>query len=346
MKDVVEWTPRKALAQFPDIKRALDKAKDPETLVDIDATLERIEGVMREAGIPFDRQQEVNEVRVVAWSKIGGAVKPLMPGPGGKPDRGAMPNRRALLERIPRQRFTDFVRVHAMPLADLITEAARYWARHQIVHLHDAVSIARPFWNKERRATRHEAIREKAKAQKIEGKLGPFALIYADPPWVFETFAPSGRESNRAADEHYPTLPDDEIRAIRFGGLTVDEIAHKNAALFLWCTSSNLIRALSIMDAWGFVYKTHLVWDKEKIGLGYVFRNQHELLLYGDRGKFVKPEFVPPSVYRQARAVHSAKPLAIRKHLEKMYPAFDAATRCELFARGKIDGWTGLGFEA
>jgi N6-adenosine-specific RNA methylase IME4 len=83
-----------------------------------------------------------------------------------------------------------------------------------------------------------------------------------------------------------------------------------------------------------------------QIGTGLIFRNQHELLLYADRGKMPKPVEVPSSVFRYQRTAHSAKPPEIRQTLERMYPFFGKEQRAELFSRGEQDGWTSFGNEA
>ena len=115
----------------------------------------------------------------------------------------------------------------------------------------------------------------------------------------------------------------------------------------MWCTSSNVKRALAVAeDAWGFECTATAVWDKGKTGTGLVFRNQHEVLLYCKRGKMPGPQYQPKSVFKYPRGRHSAKPPEIRKEIEKMYPDFDATTRLELFCRGKFKGWTCRGFEA
>src|SRR5262249_26746747 len=174
--------------------------------------------------------------------------------------------------------------------------------------------------------------------------VGPFPLIYADPPWQFEIYSEMG--ADRTPDQHYPTLTDQEIIDFKIGGLTVSQIAHDHAALVLWCTSSNIHRALDVMDGWDFEFKSSAVWIKDRSGLGLVFRNRHELLLYGTRGNMPGPQYQPSSVFEYPRGAHSAKPPEIRTEIEKMYPDFDASTRIELFARGKIDGWTTYGYEA
>lgn len=200
--------------------------------------------------------------------------------------------------------------------------------------------------NAERRTERHQAIA--AKAEVSEGMAvtqGQFPLIYADPPWTFQTFTPKGAESTRMPDHHYPTLSDDRIAGFAVQGIPVADLAPDDAALFLWCTSANLFRAIAILDAWGFTYKTHAVWDKMRIGTGLVFRNQHEVLLYGDRGSMPKPEKLFSSVFRYPRTTHSAKPPEVREAIEAMYPHFGEATRLELFARERAPGWSSAGNE-
>jgi len=204
--------------------------------------------------------------------------------------------------------------------------------------------------SKANREEKHQAIAASAKL--ILANDGPFPLIYADPPWRWDHFGQEGNVSEagkgRTPDQHYPTLTYDEIRYYRLGEdrRLVRDIAHKDAALFLWCTSANLHHALEVMAAWGFEYKASAVWVKDKPGLGLVFRNEHELLLYGTRGRMPGPQHQPPSVFHFPRTEHSAKPPEIRKVIEQMYPDFDDLTRLEIFARTQNKGWTCYGFEA
>jgi N6-adenosine-specific RNA methylase IME4 len=193
------------------------------------------------------------------------------------------------------------------------------------------------------RRTRHLAIHAKAIEVSAMDGSQRFPLIYADPPWTFETYSDEGID--KTPGQHYPVMSDEEI-------IAYDIFAHKDAALFLWCTSSNVHRALRVMSAWGFAYKTHAVWvklGKEGTpipGMGLVFRNAHELLLYGISGEMPGPQYQPVSVLMYPRGEHSAKPAQIRKEIELMYPDFDARTRIEHFARGPVDGWTVCGYES
>ena len=87
---------------------------------------------------------------------------------------------------------------------------------------------------------------------------------------------------SRAADNHYPTMTLAKIKAI-------EPPSAKDCALFLWATVPMLPDALDTMAAWGFKYKSHWVWIKQKDGTGYWSRNRHELLLIGTRGSIPAP---------------------------------------------------------
>jgi N6-adenosine-specific RNA methylase IME4 len=189
---------------------------------------------------------------------------------------------------------------------------------------------------RERKQQRHAAL-SNAQALSLDVR---FPLIYADPPWTFEVNSDLGKVLT-SPENHYPTMSVDEICDLMVGHRHITEIVDDACALFLWCTSANLVvSALPVLEHWGFEYKTHAVWDKQRAGTGYVFRNQHEVLLYATRGDMPAPMFAPPSVFKYPRGKHSAKPPEIRRTLEKMYPAFDKRDRIELFARGKVPGWT------
>jgi N6-adenosine-specific RNA methylase IME4 len=158
-------------------------------------------------------------------------------------------------------------------------------------------------------------------------------VIYADPPWQYDF---SNTES-RSIETHYPTMTHEEIKAYPVHPA-------ENSVLFLWATAPKLLEALEVMKAWGFEYKTHAVWDKELIGTGYWFRNQHELLLVGTRGHFSPPSESQriSSVLLFKRLQHSRKPDAIRRLIQEWYPDM---TKVELFGRTKVVGWNTEGNE-
>ena len=166
---------------------------------------------------------------------------------------------------------------------------------------------------------------------------GPFDLVYADPPWRYEF----SKSDSRSVEAHYPTLSQEEIESLRIP-------AAADSVLFLWTSAPNLVEALDVMRAWGFVYRTHMVWDKARIGMGYWCRSRHELLLIATRGTPRVPpvRWRPDSILTFARSpVHSAKPREVRRIIERMLPW--ANRRLELFARGRPPrGWVFWGDQA
>jgi N6-adenosine-specific RNA methylase IME4/ParB-like chromosome segregation protein Spo0J len=159
-------------------------------------------------------------------------------------------------------------------------------------------------------------------------------LILADPPWRYD-FAET---DNRQIENQYPSATVDEIIGM------LPEI-QPDCVLFLWATVAKLREAFDVLDGWGFEYKTHAVWDKEKIGMGYWFRGQHELLIVATKGKFSPPEQENrrSSVFREARGKHSQKPECVYKWIEESFPD---ANKLEMFCRSPRDGWETFGNES
>jgi N6-adenosine-specific RNA methylase IME4 len=150
---------------------------------------------------------------------------------------------------------------------------------------------------------------------------GVFNVILADPPWQYQF----SETESRAIENQYPTMDLDDIKKLQIPSAD-------DSVLFLWATAPKLEEALQVLNAWGFGYRTCAVWDKEVIGMGYWFRNQHELLLVGVKGNFhpPDPEIRISSVIRQKRSEHSRKPECIYGILESMFPQ---GKFLELFAR-------------
>jgi N6-adenosine-specific RNA methylase IME4 len=163
-----------------------------------------------------------------------------------------------------------------------------------------------------------------------------YPIILADPPWDYQ-FYNETTGSARAAAEHYPTMKLGEICSLPIANITTDD-----AILFLWTTAPHLQESFDVLAAWGFEYKTNVVWVKDKIGLGYFIRGQHELLLIATRGDMPSPlpGNRPPSVITASRREHSRKPDEAYGFIEGMYPELP---KIELFARRRRSGWAAWG---
>lgn len=170
------------------------------------------------------------------------------------------------------------------------------------------------------------------------GSLGLFACILADPPWRYDS---GTTDPSRVIENQYPTMDLEDIK-----DLPVDGICTDDAVLFLWAVPPLLPEALEVMSEWGFTYKANSVWDKQRDGPGYWFRNRHEHLLLGVRGNPPKPgeSDRSSSLISELRGKHSRKPDAVPELIELYYPKLP---KVELFARGEArPGWSHWGAEA
>jgi N6-adenosine-specific RNA methylase IME4 len=173
-----------------------------------------------------------------------------------------------------------------------------------------------------------------------------FATILADPPWRF------ANRTGKMAPEHkrlsrYETMSIEEICA-----LPVGEVARERAHLYLWVPNALLPWGLQALAAWGFTYKSNIVWHKVRKdggsdgrGVGFYFRNVTELILFGVRGRNIRT--LAPG-RRQVNLIATRKQEHSRKPYEQ-YPIIESCSEgpyLELFARGRRDGWTSWGAEA
>ncbi len=189
-----------------------------------------------------------------------------------------------------------------------------------------------------RRSIRRERVREKASAL----PQGLYNVVLADPPWEYDNTGVHG-----AAEAHYPTMSLQDICDLpETIGLQVAD----DAVLFLWATNPLLEDAFQVVEAWGFSYKTNLVWvktDLKKPGAGWYVRGRHELCLICTRGSFTPlDERVSPPIGSVVEAPvrdHSRKPDELYQVIERLYPG---CAYVELFARQEREGWTGWGTES
>jgi N6-adenosine-specific RNA methylase IME4 len=166
-----------------------------------------------------------------------------------------------------------------------------------------------------------------------------FGVIYADPEWKFKSYSDE-TGMDRAADNHYPTSDLETIKRRDVGSLAAND-----SICWLWVTVPMLLEGIEVLKAWGFTYKSHLIWNKDRIGTGYWFRNKHELLLIGTRGKIPAPAMGDqfPSVIDAPVGEHSAKPEKFYEIIEAYFPTLP---KIELNARQAREGWVRWGYEA
>ncbi len=173
-----------------------------------------------------------------------------------------------------------------------------------------------------------------------------FHTILADPPWQFQN------RTGKVAPEHrrlarYATMGLKDLI-----GLPVQAVVEDTAHLYLWVPNALLLEGIQVLQAWGFQYKTNLVWHKVRKdggpdgrGVGFYFRNVTELVLFGVKGKNARtlaPGRSQVNFLATRKREHSRKP-------DEMYPLIEACSPgpyLELFARGTRPGWAVWGNQA
>ena len=164
-----------------------------------------------------------------------------------------------------------------------------------------------------------------------------YDVILADPPWSFEVWGEGGK--GRSAEQHYSVMSLDDICA-----LSVASITNDNCALFLWTLWTHIFDARTVIEAWGFTYRT-LAWEWVKLnsggmglhmGRGYYTRSNVEPCLLAVRGSMPVAVRDELNVIMSPVRGHSRKPDEQYHKIERLYPD---TRRLELFARQRWPGW-------
>lgn len=168
-------------------------------------------------------------------------------------------------------------------------------------------------------------------------RLFSYEVIVADPPWDFENYSEAG--TKKGADPHYAVMPLATIKA-----LPVGQLARGDCLLLLWACGCMLPQALEVMQAWGFVFKSEMIWrkvfpsGKPRMGTGYRVRTMHEPILVGTIGRPKHKAF--PSIFDGIAREHSRKPDTFYDLVGAQTPL--AIARADLFSResrANFEGW-------
>ncbi|MGH9170601.1 MAG: MT-A70 family methyltransferase [Acidimicrobiales bacterium] len=173
----------------------------------------------------------------------------------------------------------------------------------------------------------------------------PFGSLLADPPWRFLN------RTGKIAPEHRRLARYDTMTTAEIAGLPVSGVMAAKSHCYLWVPNALVGEGLQVLGAWGFTYKTMLVWHKVRKdggsdgrGVGFYFRNVTEPVLVGTRGKLrtLAPGRRQVNLIASRKREHSRKPDEIYEIIESCSPG----PRLELFARYPQPGWSVWGNEA
>lgn len=173
-----------------------------------------------------------------------------------------------------------------------------------------------------------------------------FSTILADPPWQFQNrtgkVAPEHKRLNR-----YSTMSLEEIKKLPVASASAD-----TTHLYLWVPNALLPEGMAVLMAWGFQYKSNLIWHKirkdggpDGRGVGFYFRNVTEMVLFGVKGKNARtlaPGRSQVNFLKTQKREHSRKPDEFYNIVESCSPG----PYLEMFARGSRPGWSTWGNQA
>jgi len=167
-----------------------------------------------------------------------------------------------------------------------------------------------------------------------------YDVLVVDPPWSYDRWSDTNQK--KGAADQYDTMDTDAIASLPVGSL-----ARGDTLLLLWACGCMLPQALKVMSAWGFVFKSEIVWrkvfpsGKPRMGTGYRVRTMHEPILVGVIGHPQHRAF--PSIFDGIAREHSRKPDELYDLVGSSTPL--AIRRADLFSRETRPGFVGWGNE-
>jgi N6-adenosine-specific RNA methylase IME4 len=178
----------------------------------------------------------------------------------------------------------------------------------------------------------------------LNGSTGSFGSVLIDPPWRFIN------RTGKVAPEHKRLRRYATMSMAKIAALPINDLTKPQAHVYMWCPNALLHEGLEIMKAWGFTYKTNIVWYKirkdggpDGRGVGFYFRNVTELVLFGVKGRLrtSKPGRTQVNIISTRKQEHSRKPDALYEIIEQCSPG----PHLEMFARIERQGWHQWGDE-
>lgn len=168
-----------------------------------------------------------------------------------------------------------------------------------------------------------------------------YELIAIDPPWNFDLYSENGKK--KSASEHYELMQDNDVLKMPVG-----QLASMDCLMYLWATAPQLPFAIECVKAWGFEYKSFMVWRKTtasgkvRMGPGYRVRTTGEIVVVATLGN-PRQSFVPRTIFDGVAREHSRKPEEFYALCDRVMPH---ARRADVFSRENREGWHSFGNEA
>lgn len=312
------------LTRYDAMRQAIVEAHNIDDVKEIRDKAEALRHYAKQAGESLDNQNKIAEIKIRAERRAGQLLDEMPKATGGQPYQKSTPDTMSGVDPAPtlidlgisHKQSSRWQSIATIPesifeqtIAQTMADMEELTSAHMLKVAHDI--------------KRQQMRDEKKQSPPLEGK---YRVIYADPPWQY-----SNSGFDQSAEEHYPTMSIEDLC-----DLPVGEIADEPCALYMWATVPLMPDAFQVMAAWGFEYKTHRIWVKNKApGAGWWLRTNHEVLLIGTKNGNAHPNERVESVVMHPVGRHSEKPAVFRQDIERCHDG----PRIELFARTRVDGW-------
>lgn len=302
------------LVKWDKAKSAIAMATSVDEVKDIRDKAEAMRMYAKQAGETLEVQNQIAEIKIRAERKAGELIKEM---PKAKNQNSAT---NTLLEAgISHIQSSRWQTVAEIPEVEFEEHIKSVNEKKEELTTSGTIRVAQ------------KLRRNNIQINETDELTGKYRIIYADPPWQYRN---KGLDNYGHAERHYPTMSTDDICEME-----VNNITETDSVLFLWVTSPMLEDGIRVLNAWGFQYKTSMVWDKQRMNYGYYVGVQHEFILISTKGKCTpdnKDKLEPSVVSLKRSNVHSEKPEYFRELIDRLYPN---GNRIELFARKKTKGW-------
>ena len=305
------------LGQWEKAKQAIIECKSLDEVKKIKDKAEALRAYAKQAKESLEVQNNVAEIKIRCERKIGEFSKEL-PKESANQYKSASSHdgKLHILKDAGIKHFERYESIANLPEKEFEKHILEVKKSNEELTTVGIIRLARDLERKDR----NENLKTKPLPKDI------FQVIYCDPAWEY-----SNSGFAMSAENQYPTMSIEKLKE-----LEVKKLADDNCVIFMWATNPLLRDAISVMESWGFEYKTNFVWVKKKNTAGFYVLGQHELLLIGVKGSMLPIGNKPKSIIYGDNKIHSKKPIEVYEIIEGMYPKLKYI---ELFARNPRKGW-------
>ena len=140
-------------------------------------------------------------------------------------------------------------------------------------------------------------------------------LVVTDPPYESLEKHRAIGTTTRLTQAWFPVIPNSALPELF---KECARVLKPNSHLYLFCDAETAFVARPLGEAAGLRFWKPLIWDKERMGMGYHYRARYEFILFFEKGKRRLHDLGVPDVLRAPRVIGgypTEKPVEIAETL-------------------------------